>query len=224
MEDWEGVADRHGLIRTADALQAGLTGRQLARLVRDGDLVRLGRGWYSLPLVAASEDEDSAWARRRTLHAAQATAAWSPTRAVPWRATTAPWCSEACPLSAPTCVRSTSLDRGHVVAASSRPDPPPDGARRGCTDGVIDLAVAVVQAGCLNGSMAALVAADAALHRGLLDPTTCDVVAIWWSGPRPRWCARYFDMPTAPRSLPGETRLRHALRVMGFGHATDADR
>ena len=58
--------------------------------------------------------------------------------------------------------------RGHLVPTPPRPDASSDGSGCRRDDGVIDLAVAVAQAGCVNGAMAALVAADAALHRELL--------------------------------------------------------
>jgi hypothetical protein len=220
MEDWEAVADRHGLIRTADALRIGLTGRQLARLVRDGDLVRLGRGWYSLPLVPASDEDNSAWARRRTLHAAQATAA-----VVAYEGRAVASHHSALVLSGVPAF-SADLRQVHLTRVAdtwSR-------RRRGltlhqmvpgavATDGVIDLAVAVVQAGCLNGSMAALVAADAALHRGLLDNDHlrrgCDLVV----GPRSSVVRAMLRHADGSAESPGETRLRHALRVMGFSVA-----
>jgi hypothetical protein len=220
MEEWEGVADRHGLIRTADALRAGLTSRQLSRLVRDGDLVRLGRGWYSLPLEAASAEDSSAWARRRTLHAAQATAA-----VVAYEGRAVASHHSALVLQGlPTYhadLRQVHLTR--TADAWSR-------RRQGLTlhqmvpgaaaaDGVIDLAVAVVQAGCVNGSMAALVAADAALHRGLLGAEdlfgACDLVV----GGRSSVVRAMLRHADGSAESPGETRLRHALRVMGFSFA-----
>jgi hypothetical protein len=86
-------------------------------------------------------------------------------------------------------------------------------------DGVIDLAVAVVQAGCVNGSMAALVAADAALHRGLLGAEdlfgACDLVV----GGRSSVVRAMLRHADGSAESPGETRLRHALRVMGFSFA-----
>ena len=217
MEDWAGVADRHGLIRTADALRVGLTGRQLARLVRDGDLVHLGRGWYSLPLVAASAEDSPAWARRRTLHAAQARAA-----VVAYEGRAAASHHSALVLHGLPAY-SADLHQVHLTRTAdtwSRRRPGltlhqmvPGAAT---TDGVIDLAVAVVQAGCVNGSMAALVAADAALHRGQLGQDdlqrACDLVV----GPRSAVIRALLRHADGSAESPGETRLRHALRMMGF--------
>ena len=84
------------------------------------------------------------------------------------------------------------------------------------TDGVIDLGVAVVQAGCVNGSMAALVAADAALHHGRLGHDDLQRACDLLMGPRSaviRALRRHAD---GSAESPGETRLRHALQMMGF--------
>ena len=216
MEDWEGVADRHGLIRTADALRAGLTGRQLARLVNDGDLVRLGRGWYSLRLVPVAS-EDTAWARRRTLHAARATAAMT---AYEGRAVAS---HHSALVLAGLPAYSADLRQVHLTRTADNWSR----RRQGLTlhqmvpgaavvDGVIDLAVAVVQAGCVNGSMAALIAADAALHRGRLGQDdlhrACDLVV----GPHSSVVRAMVRQADGSAESPGETRLRHALRLMGF--------
>ena len=74
VDSWEAVADGHGLASTGDALAAGLTKRDLAALVKDGRLVHLGRGWYSLPLLGSTDDV-TPWERRRVLHAVRARAA-----------------------------------------------------------------------------------------------------------------------------------------------------
>ena len=217
MEDWTGVADRHGLIRTAEALEAGLTGRQLARLVKDGELVRLGRGWYSLPLVSAAAEDNSAWARRRTLHAAQARAA-----VVAYEGRAAASHHSALVLHGLPAytadLRQVHLTRTADTWSRRRPgltlhQMVPDAAT---TDGVIDLGVAVVQAGCVNGSMAALVAADAALHHGRLGhddlQRACDLVM----GPRSAVIRALLRHADGSAESPGETRLRHALQMMGF--------
>ena len=69
------MADGHGLIRTADALRAGLTGRQLARLVNTVTSSGSIAGGTRSRSSRRPPKTDSAWARRRTLHAAQARAA-----------------------------------------------------------------------------------------------------------------------------------------------------
>ena len=217
MDDWEGVADRHGLIRTADAREAGLTDRQRARLVRNGDIVRLGRGWYSLPLVAASVQEESAWERRRRLHTAQATAALV---AYEGRAVAShhsalvlhgvpAFAADLRQVHLTRTADSWSRRRAGLTLHEMVP-----GAV--ATDGVMDLAVAVVQAGCVNGSMAALVAADAALHRGRLGPDDLQRACALVAGPRSSVVRATLQHADGSAESPGETRLRHALRVMGF--------
>ncbi|MEP6649609.1 MAG: type IV toxin-antitoxin system AbiEi family antitoxin domain-containing protein [Lapillicoccus sp.] len=74
MNGWGAIADGQGLLRARDAARLGLTSRDLAHLVASGDLVRLERGWYSLPLPVLEPDVDTVWERRRRLHAAKARA------------------------------------------------------------------------------------------------------------------------------------------------------
>lgn len=214
MEDWQGLADRHGLIRTRDALQASLTSRHLARLVRDGELVRLSRGWYSLPLLVPSPDDHSAWEAsyaccpgqggRRLLRGA---GRGQPPQRVgdSWRARL-----RRRPASGPP-----HADRRHLVAATSRPDlhhMVPGAAQ---TEGVIDLAVAIVQAGCVNGSMAA-----PGGRRCRAPPwpprfrRICSVPAIWSSVVTHRSFAPSFGTPRGPPS-PG--RDSAAARPAGDG-------
>jgi hypothetical protein len=86
-------------------------------------------------------------------------------------------------------------------------------------DGIIDVALAIAQTGCVNGSMSALVAADAALHRGLLDvddlAEACDLLL----GSQASVVRTVLRRAEGTAESPGETRLRHALQTMGFAVA-----
>ena len=77
-------------------------------------------------------------------------------------------------------------------------------------------AVAVVQHGLSTGPLSALVAADAALHRGVVSRTDLDG-ALDWARYHPRSVAvkRFVALADGRRESPGETRLAHALHLMG---------
>jgi hypothetical protein len=74
MDNWQALADQHGLIRAGDARSAGITARELRRLVAQEHLVHLDHGWYALPFPIPVEGVPS-WERRRRLHAARTRAA-----------------------------------------------------------------------------------------------------------------------------------------------------
>jgi hypothetical protein len=83
-------------------------------------------------------------------------------------------------------------------------------------DGVIEPAVAVVQTGMVNGPMAALVAADAALHRKVVRPAELQRAGGLLGGPRVIGVRRALVHADSRAESPGETRLREAVRLMGF--------
>jgi hypothetical protein len=213
---WEAVADRHGLLSTGDALTAGVTSRELAAMVKDGRLVHLGRGWYSLPFPESTEDV-TPWRRRRVLHAARARAA---VRAVGGRATASHHTAlvlEDLPVFAAD-LRQVHLPRLDDVLSRRRPGLTVHGRVVGAfgRDGVIDVATAVVQSGVVNGPMAALIAADAALHRELVDLDQLAEAGDRVLGPRTRAVRSMLRFADPRAESPGETRLRCALRLMGY--------
>ena len=216
VDSGEAVADGHGLASTGDALAAGLTKRDLAALVKDGRLVRLGRGWYSLPLLGSTDDV-TPWERRRVLHAARARAA---VRAVGGRAAASHHSAlvlHDLPAFAAD-LRQVHLTRVDDTLSRRRSGLTVHGRVLGASmhEGLIDVATAVVQTGLENGPMAALIAADAALHRALLDSGQLTEAGHRVVGPRTtgvRSTLRYAD---SRAESPGETRLRWALRLMGY--------
>ena len=70
--------------------------------------------------------------------------------------------------------------------------------------------------GRCNGQMAALVAADAALHRHLLTVDDLASSADHVVGPGSVLCRRVVELADGRAESPGETRLREALRWMGL--------
>lgn len=213
---WEAVADRHGLLSTGDALAAGVAKRELAETEKDGRLVHLGRGWYSLPFPESTDDLNP-WERRRVLHAARARAA---VRAVGGRASASHHSAlvlKDLPVFAAD-LRQVHLTRIDDVLSRRRPGLTVHGRVVGAfgRDGVIDVATAVVQTGVENGPMAALIAADAALHRGEVDVEQLAEAGGRVLGPRTTATRSMLRCADARAESPGETRLRCALRLMGY--------
>ncbi|MEP6649610.1 MAG: hypothetical protein ABJA74_06800 [Lapillicoccus sp.] len=64
--------------------------------------------------------------------------------------------------------------------------------------------------------MAGLIAADAALHRGLLSATSLGDAAHLVAGPGSARVRRVVERADGRAESPGETRLREALRLMGL--------
>ena len=95
MDEWKALGDKHGVFSVVEASAAGMTSRDLRRLVRSGALIRLDRGWYGVSDIFVS-DVDSLWDRRRRQHALRASAIIRAHRAVSSRATTRGLCSAVC--------------------------------------------------------------------------------------------------------------------------------
>ena len=83
-------------------------------------------------------------------------------------------------------------------------------------DLVVEPAVAIVQAGVTNGPLAALVAADAGLNRGLIGSDDLERAFRLMGGPRVCSVTRVLAHADGRAESPGETRLREAMRVMGI--------
>jgi hypothetical protein len=217
MEPFDALADEFGLISARRAGEAGCGRRDLHRLVANGHWVRLTRGWYALSSVLAPPDGGSMAERRRLHHAllTRAMVANFNGRAVASHHSAL--VLHGLPIFA------ADLRTVHVT----RVDDDHSRARRGLTvheavhdaehtAGVIEPAVAVVQTGLVNGPMAALVAADAALHRGALTLASLDRAGQLIGGPRIVGIRRALAHADGRAESPGETRLREAVRLMGF--------
>jgi very-short-patch-repair endonuclease len=83
-------------------------------------------------------------------------------------------------------------------------------------DGALSLAAAIVGTARLNGRMAGLIAADAALHRHLVTREELSVAAAHLAGPASVIARRVVERADACAESPGETRLREALWLMGI--------
>jgi hypothetical protein len=219
MEGWEALADGHGILGAGHASAAGLTPRDRRTLVRRGQLVHLDRGWYAL--AAALPDPSDRWQWRRRMHALRALAAIQayahevaashhtalvlhglPTYAADLRQ-----------------VHLTRLGPGQfrrrrsLTVHERLPDSRTTATIR---DSVVDIATAVIDTVRLNGLMAGLVAADAALHIGALTLEDLGSGAAVLTGPLSRLPRRLAVLADGRAESPGETPLREALRLMGL--------
>lgn len=216
MDGWEALADEHGVFSVAEATAAGLTARDLRYLVRTDAVVRLERGWYGRAESLAS-GVDSPWERRRRQHALRARAI---VRAFEHQVVASHHTGLVL-RSLPTFA--ADLRQVHVT----RVDSGQFRRRAGLTvhersnglqplDGVIDVGSAILGTGRCNGQMAALIAADAALHRQVLTVGDLARSADYVIGPASVLCRRVLDLADGRAESPGETRLREALRWMGL--------
>ncbi len=216
MDSWQALADEHGLIRAGDARGAGMTARELRRLVTGEHLVHLGHGWYALPFPMAAEGAQT-WERRRRLRAARTRAAVVAHAGQAIASHHSALVAHGLPTFA------ADLGQVHLTRAGD-----PWSRRRGgltvhrqvvgatAADRVIAPAVAVVQAGCVNGPMASLIAADAAIHCGLVTAEDLAEASALVLAPGASAVRRLLLRADGRAESPGETRLRHAVQVMGF--------
>lgn len=176
------VADADGLVRVADLRRYGVTAREIARWSAAGVLRPLVRGWYSV--VRDGEADRSVWEQRRHDHAQR-------TRALVHQMGEAAVASHHSALvlhglpTYATDLRQVHLMRTHDDHSRRRPGL----TLHGCVDGArhdetsIDPALAVVQAGLLGSAVSSLVAADAALHRGIVTTDALDEALDLLRGP-----------------------------------------
>lgn len=198
---------RREVFSAAWARAAGLDSDAVARAVALGRAHPLLRGWYSVRPPADDADWNRLAARaaflrfgRRAMVSHQSALIWA---------------------SLPVCyadLRTVHLTR--TVAGSSRRRPPlmlhrsvpgvPTGDR-------VPLAIAVVQAGLVAEPLTALVAADAALHRGKLDRGDLDEALDLLGRSRQIAPVRaILDHADQRIESPGESIAGHRLRQLGW--------
>jgi hypothetical protein len=216
MDGWEALADEHGLFSTVRAVSAGFTAADLRSLVRADQIVRLDRGWYALS-DGQTLDIPSSWEKRRRFHALRARAV---VRAYEHQVV-ASHHSALVLRSLP--VFAADLRQVHVTRVDSgqfrrRPGLTVHERIPGieAADGVIDVASAIMGTARENGQIAALIAADAALHRRQVTLHDLATAADQFVGPSSAPCRRVVELADGRAESPGETRLREAFRLMGL--------
>jgi very-short-patch-repair endonuclease len=220
---------RHDIFSTTDARGAGLDRHALARLVRDGACTRLTRGWYAVTSGPLDPERRHRLTARALAHEYRATAGLS---------------HHSCLVSAGVATYAVDLGTVHLTRAADGEDGPvPRGGVSARRPGLaihrpvpgfrvperpsgpgewdrpwrVPIACAVVQTGMVSGAVSALVSADDALHRGLVSPQQ---LADWLEVFRRQAgiaAVRVALVNTDGRhESPGETRLAHAARLLGF--------
>ena len=206
MDLWAAAADEHQLLTTADLHAAGLSVRDVTALATAGRITCLARGWYALG-TPTDADHRHVLTTRAMLRAHEGRAAAAHHSALlllglpTFRAD----------LTRVRLVRRTSgSPRTRVGQSLGRAVP-----GEALLDDTVVPALAVVQHGLSSGPLSALVAADAALHRGMV--TAADLTqALRWVHQQRRSAplARFLALADGRRESPGETRLAHALHLM----------
>ena len=208
MDDWMHAADSHGIVSRADLAAAGLGPRNIARLRGVGSLTALARGWYAVGPIL-EQDERHILTVRAMLrsHGGRAVAGHH---------------SALLMLGLPT------LGADLQVVRLSRRTPGPTNTtprvRLGrCVPEYLQQSetvapgLAVVQHGISVGPLSALVAADGALRVGLA--TREDVSEAFDAVRQHPYSAGIEEMlrhADGRHESPGETRLAHALRLLGI--------
>lgn len=217
-----------GVFSAADAAAHGLDGHALGRLVRSGECVRLTRGWYAVASVVPPDPEGRHAVTARALGRASAGRAvvshhsalvlhTLPTYAV--RLDTVHLTS--LPRASGARVPNASSRRRGLVVHRPLPGLEPTSAPQSDADPwvtrTVPVASAVVQTGLVHGPESALVAADAALVRGLVTHDRLTRAVDGLTG-YPGLGTIRAALPAADgrHESPGETRTAYLLRALGF--------
>ncbi len=224
-----------GIVSAARAGELGVTAVDLRRMLRSGSALRLVRGWYA---VRDPADErapwvgEDAWDSARRVHRLTTIALVrsfggrviaSHHSALVLRGVST-WQSD---LESVHLARTeddhTRHRRGAVI------HPPcgmPGVVAGGCTStppalAVVDVGLAPQPAGGPPRPFESLVAADSALHHGVVSAEDLTAAVEHRRGhPHVRAVRRLLEHADGGHETVGETRLAHALRLLG--HATDA--
>ncbi len=216
-----------GVFSAADAAAHGLDGHALSRLVRAGECLRLTRGWYAVAPPTPPTAEARHALTARALGRANASRAVVshhsalvlhelPTYAVDLDTVHL----TSLPLSSQARVPNASARRPGLVIHRPVPGvvaPIKTAAAGAPVTTTVPVSVAVAQTGLVHGPESALVAADAALARGLVSPGQLAGAVERLTG--------HAGMATIRAALghadgrhesPGETRTAYVLRCLGF--------
>jgi len=215
MSQLTALADRHGLLSNEDARRAGIEPKDLARLAKAGELTSLARGWYAVGSPPKSPEARHHLLTRAMLrsHEGRAVAAHhSALTLLGLPAFRADWQTARLNRVTPGSPRTREgLRLGRHVPAEAIAAIP-EGAPFAET---VVPALAVVQVGVSAGPLAALVAADAALHQNLItgEDLSTALSSVHFH-PRTAQLAPFLQLADGRRESPGETRLGHALHLM----------
>jgi hypothetical protein len=206
MDGWKLTADGHGIVAVADLRRSGLDAHDVRALVAEGEISALARGWYCLGQPSSPEHRHVLTTRAfLRAHEGRALAGHHSALLVmelpTFRADL-----KVVRLSrrTPGSPRTRQNQRlGRVVPIEAQGE-----------DTVVP-GLAVVQHGLSAGPLSSLVAADAALRRGLLTRADLNLAVGWVAGhPESANIAGFVDLADGRRESPGETRLAHLFHLM----------
>lgn len=207
------------VISAAELLRHGIDSHAIRRLLTSGRLHRLCTGWYATRPPADAADRHLLLARA-VLRQLEGRAALSHHSLV-LLAGLPVWRADLTAVHVTRVGDQVTRRRRHVVSHSSvpgltpvwpaaEPGPAPVGP-------LVPLPVAVVQTGLVAGAMDAAIAADGALHAGLLGRESLRAATDLLSGHRGiRATAAALQRCDARHESPGETRLAHLLADLGL--------
>ena len=208
VDDWMHATDRHGIASVADLRGAGLGRRAILDLVKHGTLTPLAHGWYSAgPVVDDAERHVLTTRAMLRSHGGRAIAGHHSGLLLLGLPTLEPDLSTvrlSRRTDGPTRVK-PSLRLGRAVPTRFQ--------------GIetVTPALAAVQHGLSAEPLSALVAADGALHAGMTTPPELDAaVAAVHGHPHSSGIADLLRHADGRHESPGETRLAHALRLLGL--------
>jgi len=217
-----------GVFCAADAAAHGLDSHALRRLLRSGECVRLTRGWYAVASAVPPTPEGRHAATATALARANAGRAvvshhsalvlhGLPTYAV--RLDTVHLTSLPLPSGARV-ANASGRRRGLVVhrpLPSLAASPSPEADAKPSVTRTVPVAWAVVQTGLVHGPEPALVAADAALARGLVSADQLARAVDALAGhPGLATVRAALHAADGRHESPGETRTAYLLRALGF--------
>ena len=224
--------DEDDVLSVADLRAAGVDARHTAALVRSGELVSLTRGWYAARSPADAEDRHRlvTEAHRRGYAGSAVPSHYSALLRLGlplFRADLSTVHLTRLGSGADSGTGSgsgTGFGAGAGSGQGRRRDglvlhrrPAAGSAGHLTRGGQVSPALAIVQTGIICGPMDALVAADAALHRGLVTPAELDeALTIVKGAPRTHLLPGFLAIADGRAESPGETRLRHAFHLMGL--------
>ena len=208
MDDWMHATDGHGIASVADLRGAGLGRRTVVAMVKAGVLTPLTHGWYaSGPVVDDTERHILTTRAMLRSHEGRAVAGHHSALlllGLPTLGADLGVVRLSRRTAGPTRVR-PSLRIGRAVPTSFQ------------STETVTPSLAAVQHGLSAGPLSALVAADGALLLGVAAPADLDAAVDLVHGhPRSQGIADLLRHADGRHESPGETRLAHALRLLGI--------
>lgn len=196
------------VISAGELRALGITAQMIPGLVKRGSLIPLSRGWYATtaPTTAAQRHQLLTTAAVRSFQ----------DRCVPSHYSALLQAGLPLYNADVTTVHLARVDRGNSISRPGlvvhRPVPPGAVVR---PEMRLDLGLAIAQTGITCGPIAALIAADAALHRRLVTPPDISQGLDWIRGhPGTGQLDTFLQLADGSSESPGETRLRHVFHLM----------